>query len=320
MKKYGVYGGTLGSELAFPDLPGASGISDWTLKVSVRPAPDLRSPVPLGHRAIGIEEYALLAHEGGFRLTYLHAGTFDVAPAHGMITWYPVPDAPQELARAIVLGPALALLLESSGRFCLHGSCVVAGDQAIAFVGPKHFGKSTLALALAAAGCRFVSDDTVVIEPATVPLVHPAVPSMRLWRETLDNVAGAALFDSIESGIKATASGFAPEAIARAPAPLAAIYEIVPVLENADHAPVERHRLGAAAATVALAHHRKLPDDLVGLEHAAAQLRRASAVAASVPLWQLGVPRAYARIRDVVDVLVRWHADTIETAPVSAGL
>jgi len=305
--QYAVYGGTLRSELPFPELPTTTGSSNWLLEVRRDAPPAPNQAVQLGHRRVGVEEYTLLRHQAGYRLTYQHAGTFDITPATGTIRWHPIADAPPELARAIVLGPALALLLELDGRFCLHGSCVVAGAEAIAFVGPKHFGKSTLSLALTAAGCRFVSDDTVAIEPGPPTRVHPAVPSMRLWNDTVENLPAGALFGSIERGIKVTASGLAPGVLADRPARLGAIYEIVPVLDGADRAPVERRRLGAAAAAVALSHHRKLPDDLVGLEHAAAQLRRAVSVAASVPVWQLMVPRSWARIEDVVETLIAWH-------------
>jgi hypothetical protein len=64
--------------------------------------------------------------------------------------------------------PVLTLaLLEVSKRFSLypvHAACVADGDRGVVIAGAAGAGKSTLAVALARAGCAFLSDDIVFVE------------------------------------------------------------------------------------------------------------------------------------------------------------
>jgi len=70
-------------------------------------------------------------------------------------------DAALEL---FVAGPALAVALHQRGRLVLHATAVAIGDRALAILGEKGAGKSTLAAALTRRGHRLLSDDVVVIE------------------------------------------------------------------------------------------------------------------------------------------------------------
>ncbi len=304
---YGLYGGVLRSELDFPELPPAPApCADWDLVIGEdAPAPD--GLIELGTREVGAESYRLAAFPGGLRLAYSHAGVFDLDVARGAITWYPAPAASAELARAIVIGPVFALLLDARGEFCLHGSAVAAGDGAVAFVGPKHHGKSTLALALTAAGCRLLSDDLVAVRPGEPPTIRPAVPAMRLWRDTVDELRPERLCETMVPGVKNTIGGFPPAAFARQPAPARAIYVLVPIPADDVCGDVERQRITGAEAVVALAHQKKLADSLVGLDVAGSRLRLAAATAAAVPVYELHVRRDFSALPRVVQQILDWH-------------
>src|SRR6185369_17221085 len=100
-----------------------------------------------------------------------------------------------ERALALFLaGPALAVALHQRGRLVLHATAVAIGGRALAILGEKGAGKSTLAAALTRRGYRLLSDDIVAIEeragtaslkiqpeaaqalgvdPGTLALVHP---------------------------------------------------------------------------------------------------------------------------------------------------
>ncbi len=65
--------------------------------------------------------------------------------------------------RADLLGRVMALAAHADGRLTLHASAVSVAGRAVAFVGPKHAGKSTLALALVRKGARLLTDDTLVV-------------------------------------------------------------------------------------------------------------------------------------------------------------
>jgi hypothetical protein len=62
-----------------------------------------------------------------------------------------------------VAGPALAVALHQRGGLVLHATAVAIGDRALAILGEKGAGKSTLAAALTRRGHRLLSDDVVVI-------------------------------------------------------------------------------------------------------------------------------------------------------------
>jgi hypothetical protein len=85
--------------------------------------------------------------------------------------------------RTVILGPALGALLYQRGWLPLHASAVGVSGGAVAFVGEKGEGKSTLAAAMYAQGHPLVADDVTAIEVAGTgqPTVFPAYPQLRLW-------------------------------------------------------------------------------------------------------------------------------------------
>jgi len=85
-------------------------------------------------------------------------------------------------------GSALGLLCHQRGLFPLHASCVRMGNGAVAFSGQSGAGKSTLAAAMVRRGYSMLSDDVTVIDTdaADGPLVFPALPRIRLWRDSLE--------------------------------------------------------------------------------------------------------------------------------------
>ena len=306
IREYSAFGGILRSELHFPELPQTGGaMPDWALRVATAaPGPAL---APLGERRVGQETYRLSAIADGVRLEYSHAGAFDITAGGSLITWFPSRDPQPELARAIVIGPALALALEMAGCFCLHGSAVAFEGRGVGFLAPKHHGKSTLAVALAAAGARFIGDDTLAIAPGLPAMLRPGIASVRLWEDAARAVRVDRLCGTIIDGVKTTASGFANDIILRTPVALDAIYILDPVRPESTTCPAARARLHPAAAAVSLAHHAKLPDSLVGLRAAGLRLRHAASLVANVPIYTLTVARSFELLPAVVERIAAWH-------------
>ena len=307
MRDYSAFGGILRSELPFPELPEThGGVADWTLRIATS---DTRAAalVPLGERRVGTETYHLSAIADGVRLEYSHAGAFDITAGGSRITWFPSPAAQHELARAIVVGPALALALEMSGCFCLHGSAVAFGERGVGFLAPKHHGKSTLAAALAAAGACFVGDDTLAIAPGSPPMLRPGIASVRLWDDAARAVHVDRLCETVISGVKTTASGFMNDALRRTPVALDAIYVLDPILPEDAHEAAARRRMEPGAAAVSLAHHAKLPDSLVGLRTAGRRLGSAAALATAIPVYTLTIARSFEALPAAVEQIAAWH-------------
>jgi hypothetical protein len=308
-RDYSVFGGVLRSEIEFPELPAApnGSAADWAVTIDYG-EPPARDVVLLGERRVHQERYQLSQYPGGLRLVYSHAGTFDIAHHGSSIVWYHQDDALPELVRSIVLGPAISLALELAGFLCLHGSAVAIGDAAVAFVGPKHFGKSTLATALTAAGARLIGDDLLVVSAGPPATVRPGVASVRLWGDMAAALPLGAICKTLIPGVKTTATCFVDEALAVAPTPLQAIYMLSPVPKDADVRAAWRRMLSPSEATVALAHQTKLPASLVGLRAAGSQLAAAASVAVTVPIWTLHAVRDVERLGPLVRQIIQWSS------------
>lgn len=309
--RYRVFGDTLASDLELPDLARALAADSprWTVIVAEE-MPAASDASLVGARQLGRETYTLWRMSDGFRLEYSHAGVFDITERGSRIVWYRRADAILELVRAIVLGPAVALALELSGLFCLHGSAVRLGETAIAFVGPKHHGKSTLATALTAAGARLIGDDLVAVSPGPPAIVRPGVASVRLWADAVAAVGIDRLPARVIPGLKATVTDFADAARATGDTPLTDIYVLEPVSASrraGDDAPCWRTSLPRGAAAVVLAQQTKLAATLVGIHAAGMQLRVAARIAESVRVWTLSIARDLSRLPGTVDVLNGWH-------------
>ncbi len=303
---YSVFGAMLDSDLEFPELEPArrEGRSSWRLLVA-NSIPPAAGAVLLGRRELGAESYSLWQTPRGLRLEYSHAGVFDLSADGTTVVWYRR-AALQELVRSIVLGPVLALSLELSGLFCLHGSAVAINNEAVVFLGPKYHGKSTLATALTAAGAQLIGDDLIAVTPGLPAMVRPGVPSVRLWADSAGALPLGALCRNLVPGIKTTASGFAGHAHTRGEVRLGALYILEPVTKHEGPA-CTRRRLSSAAAAIGLAHQTKLADALIGMVAAGTQLAAAARLAVNVPVWAIAPVRDLARLPEVVEQIMHWH-------------
>jgi hypothetical protein len=301
MTCYEVFGGVLQSDIEFPELPASARVRpDWTLRRR-------EALVPLSDAVvIGVEDLvggvAARLERGGdrFRLRFDDTGSFDIARDGARIDWYPLPGASPTVVRADVLGRVLSVALHAAGDLCLHASAAAIGGKAIALVGARGYGKSTLTMALVANGGHLVADDTVRISGAP-PRAAVAVPSLRL-RE--DAAARFAVDLEPEVGDKVIVRD-APVAPERWLV-LDAIYVLMPRAPSGAATLVRRERLGSLEATLALVRHGKIAP-LLGGQEAASVLPRASAIANVVPVFALEIARDLERVGDVARMLAAWH-------------
>jgi hypothetical protein len=308
-----IFGEHLRSEVGFPELPNAAGGRPrWTLRV------DTDRARPGGARLVGETTVSggpvrLYRDAQGWWLDYHDTGGFAVSADGARIAWCPAPNADAAVARLDVIGRVLAVALHAAGLLVLHGSAVALDDGVVAFLAPKFHGKSTLAAALVADGAALVTDDTLVVTPATpdegAPTALPGVHHIRLWPDSAARVASEAAADGRAKHILAD---LPEERLARARLALAALYVVTPVAPPAapapaGDAPARRVRLPQVRAAVSLVRHAKL-GDLLGGDDAAALFERATALAATVPVYQLDVVRDFARLGAVVDTIRGWHA------------
>jgi hypothetical protein len=101
------------------------------------------------------------------------------------VTIKPHPGVEEGVLRALLLGPALAVLLQQRGYLVLHGSAIVLDEAVVAFLGCKGAGKSTMAAALHVRGHGVMADDVIAVRTTTsTPNIFPAYPQLNLWPDT----------------------------------------------------------------------------------------------------------------------------------------
>jgi hypothetical protein len=313
MRDYQVFGGVLRSDIEFPELRTIeSDAPDWTLRTTSL-VPDMVSPTLLGEAEVIPGFFVrMYRHDHGYRFNFDDTGTFELTEGGRDIAWAPGPHYEDSWVRADVTGRVMALALHASGNLCLHGSAVATAGGAIAFLAPKYHGKSTLALALSRAGAKLLTDDILPVDPRPPIMAVPGVHQVKLWQDSASHFGVDREMETPAPGSKHLLHDFDDNMISNDRVPLAAVYLLSPVMveEGAAAPPVSRARLHVVPSALALVRHSIMGSMLTGSD---AQLvfDRATAVAETVPVYQLTVAAGMERIGDTVDQLLAWHGAAV---------
>jgi hypothetical protein len=109
-------------------------------------------------------------------------GRFDIDAGGRRIEIVASPGLPHSDLMAYLMGPVMGCTLRLRGITCMHAAVVKVDNRAIALMGPKGSGKSTLTAALAAMGYPVLTDDIAAISNSGESLmVSPAYSRLRLW-------------------------------------------------------------------------------------------------------------------------------------------
>ncbi len=307
MPTYSVYGSAMHSAIEFPELTRIADVPPrWRLSTVAESLP-MRDPVALGDELIYGEVHArLFAHREGHRIVVDDTGEFDLEP-EGHIIVAPKQGAWPDFVRAHILGRVLATSLFHAGHLPLHGSAVQTREGVIAFLAPKGFGKSSLALALVKGGASLVSDDLLSVEPGTPPLALPGIRSLRVREDTVEAVGVEAAATPTREGkvaLNQNAGRMAPDR----PLPLAAIFLIAPTLQPMlpNEPAVIRTPFAPVLAAAALVAHVKI-GRMLGAAAAASMLERAAIISRMVPVHQLIVTRDLNRLPEAASQLLAWY-------------
>lgn len=176
MFSYTAYGLNISSALALPELVNAWGTAELIVRFG------------------RVEQASSEASASGFvrataeevQLYWQEAGAFLVRGGREIVI-DPAPGVDERILRLVVLGPGLGTLLYQRGWLTLHASSVDVEGEAIAFVGEKGEGKSTMAAAMCARGHRLLADDITAVQTtgADGPCVYPGYPQLKLWPDAV---------------------------------------------------------------------------------------------------------------------------------------
>lgn len=174
MHKYSVFGLCVASDLELPELPPGQG--PHQASVTLR---------RLGTPPEGASHNAWIDATGALGLHWDGVGTFRVH-AGREIAVDPEQDASPERVRLFLLGAAFGMLLQQRGLLVLHASAIAVPAGAVAFLGFKGAGKSTIAAALASHGYTVIADDVLAVDlRAATASVSAGPMQLKLWPDSL---------------------------------------------------------------------------------------------------------------------------------------
>lgn len=175
MQTYKAYGLDILSELCLPELEQSHAATDVEIRLGT-----LELPSALGKELAYFEAVNDIAY-----LYWKDVGTYKVQKG-SKITIEPAANASADRVRLFLLNAVMGVLLHQRSQLVFHGSSVALGARAVAFLGEKGWGKSTMAASLYQRGHRLVSDDVLAFESQQDQLiVHPAFAQLKLWPDVL---------------------------------------------------------------------------------------------------------------------------------------
>jgi hypothetical protein len=186
------------------------------------------------------------------------------------------------------------LALERRGLPVLHASALLRNGGAVAFIGPRGSGKSSLAVHLLEAGLELISDDTLPVAAAGAqPLALPSYPSVRLWEQRLPAMLRGMRFPRIHPTIPKVrvpvgTAGFGT--FAKSPAPLELVYVLEPLAVGAPRRP-SFENVDPASALAELVRHSAVGHLIAGTSVEADRLATLARVASAVSMRRVHYDR-----------------------------
>lgn len=118
-------------------------------------------------------------------LFWRELGTFLVKAGREIIV-DPLSGVAESDLHPALLGGCMAVALHQRGYLILHASAINLNGQAIAFIGDKGWGKSTMARAFIARRHQFITDDVLAIDlQGDLPMVFPSFPQLKLCPDAI---------------------------------------------------------------------------------------------------------------------------------------
>lgn len=224
------------------------------------------------------------------------------------VTIAPETDPNTAEIRVFLLGTVFGILCHQKGLLPLHASCVQIDDgSAVAFCGASGAGKSTMAAAFQRHGYPVLADDISVVDLSSPegPLVQPAFPRIKLWRDAIDSFA---LSTTGLERSRPTLEKFhlrTHETFTTEPTRLSAVYHLRDTRDGGQEGVEELRGLTAVRDLFSNVYRRRIGQNLTGSDEIFKAVGR---LCEAVPVLRLHRKREFAEIGSIVETLAARHA------------
>jgi hypothetical protein len=242
--------------------------------------------------------------DGSTYVSWRGIGGFVVSRLGDRVLWAPDPAAPAESVEVYLLGQALSFALVKAGLEPIHATAVEVDGQAIAFLGDSGFGKTTVAAGFIAAGLRLLTDDMLLLGPATPVMAFPGPPRIKLLPDSGHAFGIAPTGVRMNPFSEKMVIPLEERHVCRHPALLRAVYVIAPPSEVTPASNVCIEPLPPGEAFLALLQNtfNWQIDDAPRLRR---QFREATRLVETVPVRRLKYPRVLTRLKELRAALMR---------------
>ena len=195
-RRYSMYGLSVRSDLPLPlapdqteDLAGPEVVirrfaSECPIGPDEPPVARISCPIHGTH----MREYRRL---DGVWIWLREIGAFRVSPDAAYVDVYPDDQADDQALGLALAGPVLTFVRHKLGCPSLHASAVVTADGAVAFLGPRGRGKSTMAASFLRRGALLLTDDALPLLAQETGIDGVPGPAfMKVWHETATHTLG----------------------------------------------------------------------------------------------------------------------------------
>lgn len=262
--------------------------------------------VPPFHRwtADGTEVWAFFYRISDcFLLRFPGLADFQISFDGVSVFGYPVPTINEDTVKYLYLNQVLPLALSRQGKLVFHGSAVQTPFGVTAFLGESGRGKSTMAASFASSGCRFLTDDCLLLEKLDGGFcVQPSHPSIRLWDDSREALvhASAPLAPPVQHTPKARILSDDVLAFCDVAQPLRNIY----FLGDGCASEVSITPMSPSEALIGLVNHSFLLD-IEARDAIAAHFEELTQLVALPLYFRLDYPRHYAALPSVREAILK---------------
>jgi len=214
---------------------------------------------------------------------------------------YPAEGGDAATVEHLYLNQVVPLALSRQGRPAFHASVITVAGGAAAFLGGTGMGKSTLAASFALSDAAFLTDDALLVEERGGACeVLPSHPSLRLWEDSVEALAGGGRLAASRVSYSTKARLLAGDGLAHSATAQALLAAFV--LEDTGTADVTTRALTGSERHMAWVRNSFLLD-VEDRELLARHFDWTHRIAAAVPTFALDYPRDYGMLPAVRDAV-----------------